>query len=204
MRLLLDSDAFCKFAAAGLFEAAAEAVGVSMLECARLAALPHMLRRGALRRRLGDPIADAILPLAAAVPVAPAASAAWADRLVGVSEIDPGEAQLLAVAAEQHLLLMTGDKRSLAAVRGVEGFLAALRGKIVLPEVVFLRLCELKGDDVVRRAVTTAGRIDVMLDVAFSPGNCAPRDALQSYVDDARRTLSPLELWQPSPSRRPA
>ena len=48
MRLLIDSDAFCKLAASGLLS---DAAALFNGECGRLPALPHMLRRGQLLYR---------------------------------------------------------------------------------------------------------------------------------------------------------
>ena len=57
-KLLVDTDAFCKLSVAGLLESAANVFDTSLLECARLPALPHMLKRGALRKHYGDEHCD--------------------------------------------------------------------------------------------------------------------------------------------------
>src|SRR5688572_31331079 len=53
MRLLIDSDAFCKLAICELLDDAAAVLGASSAECGRLPALAFMLRKGNLRRKLG-------------------------------------------------------------------------------------------------------------------------------------------------------
>jgi len=50
MRLLVDSDAFCKLAASDLLSDAAMLFDAELPDCGRLPALPYMLRRGGLPR----------------------------------------------------------------------------------------------------------------------------------------------------------
>jgi hypothetical protein len=199
MRLLLDSDAFCKFAAAGLLRPAALVLGADLDDARRLPVLPHMLRRGRLRRSLGDAVSDFLIPLAESIRAAPDASDAWLDRFVGVRDVDPGEAQILALAAQHGVTVLTGDKRALRALGAEPALVAALRLRIALPEVVLLRLCEAMGDDAVRAAVHSSRPTDTMLRVCFSQGNSAPRESLQSYIRDAESTIPPLLLWTPPP-----
>lgn len=52
MRLLLDTDAFCKLGAAGVFDDALSLLGLSVSDCGRLPALPYMLRKGSLRKEV--------------------------------------------------------------------------------------------------------------------------------------------------------
>jgi hypothetical protein len=198
MRLLVDSDVFCKLGAADLFEPAAEVLGVGLADCARLRALPHMLRRGSLRRRVGDAQCDALLPLALQLPAIPVPPAAWLDLLAPLPAVDPGEAQLLACAAERDVLVMTSDKRALRAVKDVPGFADALRGKVVLLDVLLLELCMRHGDEVIRHALRASVSIDTMIAVAFSPDNRTPREALRSYVASSVGELSPLTVWTPA------
>ena len=71
MKLLVDTDVFCKLGIAGLLDAAAQILGGDRSECRRLAALPHMLRKGRLRDRFGATACDALIPIAEAMPVIP-------------------------------------------------------------------------------------------------------------------------------------
>lgn len=202
MLLLLDTDAFCVLAAAGLLEKARDALGAE--GCARLAALPHMLRRGALRRRLGEARSDALLRVAEGLPAVRAPSTAWADRFAGIPNVDPGEAQLLAVAAEDDVLVVTGDKRALAAISQRVDIGGALEGKVVLVEQILDLLCEVHGVETVRTAVNGTGPSGAVL-VCFSPGNASPRDALHAYIDEAHTNVEPLQLWTrpPAPGAAP-
>lgn len=120
MRLLVDSDAFCKLAVGGLFEDALRALQLEPADCARLAALPRILERGRLRRRLGDEACDALIPTARSIPVIPAGASEWVDQLTLIVDIDAGEAQIFAVAAELDLLVISGDSRRRVPAGGRE------------------------------------------------------------------------------------
>ena len=134
MKLLIDTDVFCKLQVAGLLSDAAGLLEARLDECGRLAALPHMLRRGRLRKQLGAEVCDALVPVAVGLPVAPQPSDVWLDRLVPIEGIDIGEAQLFAAAADTGLLVMSGDKRALRALKNMGGFPVALHGRIVVLE----------------------------------------------------------------------
>ena len=58
MRLLADTDILCKLAATGLLAGAASLLGGQAHAVERLPALPRMLRRGSLRKMLGEELAD--------------------------------------------------------------------------------------------------------------------------------------------------
>lgn len=143
MRLLLDTDAFCKLGIAGLLDAALAGLGVeSSEECARLGALPHMLRRGKLPRLYGSAQCESLVARAESIPVMPDAPAKWLDLLAAATDVDPGEAQLVAMAAEARASLLTGDKRALRTVASIATLPEALTGRIVSLEAVLLRMCE--------------------------------------------------------------
>lgn len=111
MSALIDSDAFCKLGGCGLLEAVVRAIGTELSHTKRLAALPHMLRKGALARRVGT-LREPLEQLATSLGVAPETGALWLDRiLTNAPDVDVGEAQLFALAAEHSdVLLITGDK----------------------------------------------------------------------------------------------
>ena len=117
MSALIDSDAFCKLGGCGLLEAVVRAIGTELSHTKRLAALPHMLRKGALARRVGT-LREPLEQLATSLGVAPETGALWLDRiLTNAPDVDVGEAQLFALAAEHSdVLLITGDKRAVEAI----------------------------------------------------------------------------------------
>ncbi len=193
--LLVDTDIFCKLGVSGLLEAALKVFGVTMGDCARLPALPHMLRRGRLPKLYGQAACDTLAQVAEAMSSVPAASAAWLDQLIAVPRIDPGEAQLFASAAEHSLTLLTGDKRALVALAGLTELSEALSGRIVTLEAVLMALCVRGGDEGVRTALQPVMSADRMVQACFSAGNKSPREALESYFNHLKREVHPLVLW---------
>lgn len=197
MRLLSDTDTFCKLSAIGLFKDAAKLLGGEPAEVARLPALPHMLRRGrGLRKQLGNALADSLAPLADAQPQVPTAPTEVAALLTGKNNIDVGEVQLLALAASDTLLLMSGDKRALLAVCNVSEVVPLLEGKVVCLEAILLALCRTLGVDRVRAAVAPHRNIDKVFQVCFSDGG-RPVNCLRSYMRDLQESVKPLVLWSP-------
>lgn len=198
MRLLVDTDAFCRLAASGLLGAAADLFGASVGECGRLPALPHMLRRGKLREEIGASICDDLVGLANDMKPCGSPGAAWLDRLTGVESIDPGEAILLATAAEAELPVVMNDKRALRALRSVEGFLTPLSGRVVVLEAILIALCRRLGVAEVRHRIQPIAAMDRMVQVCFSPENSDPVAALQSYYEHLSGEVAPLVLWHPA------
>lgn len=195
MRLLSDTDAFCKLSAIGLFKDAAKVLGGEPGEVALLPALPHMLRRSrGLRKQLGDTLADSLVSLAEAQPLVTAAPPEVAALLAGKNEIDVGEVQLLALAASESLLLISGDKRALAAVSKVAEVAPMLAGKLVCLEAMMLALCKTLGVERIRAAVAPHRRIDKVFQVCFSDGG-TPVECLGSYLRDLQESVKPLILW---------
>ena len=197
MRLLLDTDAFCKLAAGGLLDDAIAHLGGDMATCGRLAALPHMLRRGKLRRTLGAETCDAILAVAEALPVIGQPTSKWLDGLAHIDSIDPGEAQIFAFAAETSAVVLSGDKRALRALKAVQGLPQLISGRIVVMEAILIGLCERLGVDEIRRRVQPIVAWDKMIQICFSPTNLKPQDALRSYFRSLASELEPIVLWSP-------
>lgn len=197
MKLLVDTDVFCKLQVAGLLNDAVGLFAARPEDCGRLPALPHMLRKGRLRKLFGADVCDGLLPVAESVPVMQQPSDIWLDRLIPINGIDVGEAQLFGAAAEYSLLAMTGDKRALRALKHVEGFPSALAGCIVVLEAVLLALCDRLGEETLRERTAPLAAADNMVQVCFSSGNPNPREALLSYYKSLVTELDPLVLWDP-------
>lgn len=199
MRLLIDTDAFCKLACGGVLQASVNVLGADFTECGRLPALPYMLRRGRLRRVFGPEACDAMIPIAEQMPVAAQPSELWLGKLTPVQDIDPGEAQILAAAAEAGLFVMSGDKRALRAIRNVDGFSYALGGRVVVLEAILLALCDRFGSDDIRQRLRGSSGLDKVVSVCFSAHSQSPPDALLSYYRSLAAELVPLVLWNPRP-----
>jgi hypothetical protein len=197
MKLLFDTDAFCKLGIASLLQDVAQIFGAQLQECGRLYALPFMLRKGRLRSLFGGPACDALIPVANVIPVMPDPSVAWLEKLTGIEAIDPGEAQIFAVATELGQPFLSGDKRALNALKGVNDFIPALNGRVVVMEAVLLALCDRIGQEEMRRRVAPLAAVDRMVEVCFSSGNPDPSTSLMSYYRALEMELAPLKLWNP-------
>ena len=197
MKLVVDTDVFCKLGIAGLLQEAARILGADLPECGRLRALPHMLRRGSLPNRYGAGACDALVTLSEAMPPVQPPGALWVDALTPISAVDPGEVQLFAAAAEFGLMVVSGDKRALRAMKNVVGLSEALAGRIVVLEAILLALCERLGPEELRRRVVSVAASDTMLNTCFSPQNLDLSGGLLSYYSHIVADAAPLVLWNP-------
>ncbi len=203
MRILIDTDLFCKLGVTSLLQDGVRLLDGTIEECARLPALPYMLRRGSLRKRYGSHTCEALVTLADRIPALPPAGTEWLDQLTPLLDINAGEAQLFAAAAEKSLMVMTGDNRALRALKTVNAFATALAGRIVVLEALLLALCDDLGHDEVQRRVAPLVPIDKAIGIWFSPRNPNPREALVSYYRTIVADLEPLVLWSPRPAGGP-
>lgn len=197
MRLLVDSDAFCKLGITNLLSDATGILNAGLDECGRLAALPYMLRRGKLIKVYGEKACADLVPIAKRMPVIPTAPPEWLDKLAPIPDIDPGEAQLFASAAQSALIVVTGDKRALRALKDVSEFVTAMEGRIAALESVLLALCDRMGHDEVRRRIGSLVTADKTLMVCFGSGNPDPTHALESYCRNLTDEVAPLKMWEP-------
>jgi hypothetical protein len=198
MKVLIDTDAFCKLGVAGLLTDAVASLGARLTDCKRLPALPHMLRRVSVSKRFGKENCDSLLETASAIPSLQPPTGEWLDRFLPVAGIDPGEAQLFSAAAEQKLLVLSGDKRALRAVSKVEGAAQALAGLIVTLEAVLIALHGSIGADDLRTRVAALRPFDTSVGMCFSDSNDDPFSALWSYYNSLASEVAPLSLWRPS------
>lgn len=196
MRLVIDTDAFCKLGASGLLGSAASALGCTEAECARLPALPHMLKRGSLAKRLGPDRCAEVLARVPSFAAVPPASTSYLEPFIGVPDVDAGEAQLFALVAEHGSLLLTGDKRALRAAGRLAAVADSLNDKLVTLEALLLRLVALDGAEHIRSSVQSIADLDGMIKVCFSASNSNPAAALESYFSTLEREVAPLRLWR--------
>jgi hypothetical protein len=197
MKVLIDTDAFCKLEVAGLLGDAVGLLTTDLHEYGRLPALPHMLRRGKLLKKFGPEVCAAMIPVAEALPALHQPSNTWLDRLTPIEAIDPGEAQIFAAAAEAGLIIVSGDKRALRALKDVQGFAEALAGRVVVLESILLALCGHLGSDEIQQRIAPLATFDKMVQVCFSAGSPEPVHALLSYYESLAAELKPLVLWNP-------
>ena len=62
MRLLVDTDVYCKLAVSNLFREGIRLLGADLSTCGTLTALPHMLARGRLRKTYGPEVCEGLIP----------------------------------------------------------------------------------------------------------------------------------------------
>ncbi len=197
MRLLIDTDAFCKLAIGGVLNDAVRLLGADLGTCGRLPALPYMLRRGGLRARYGPQACDALMPIVDTMPIVELSSSLYLDQLAAIPEIDPGEAQLFAKMEEADFHLITGDKRALRALKNVAGLIDVLAGRIVVLESMLLALCADLGLEEVRRRTHVLRGLDNMTRICFSECNNDPIGCLTSFFYRLVEEVQPLALWYP-------
>ena len=198
MRILIDTDAFCKLAIGGVLEDSLELFGADLSKCGRLPALPYMLRRGNLRLRYGPERCDELIPIVGDMPIVESSNDSYLDRLIAIPGIDPGEAQLFAKAIDAELRLITGDKRSLRALQYVAEMNDALSGRIIVFESILLELCENLGLEEVRQRIQGLDQLDNVVKVCFSEHNSDSATCLLSYFHDLAEEVRPLVLWHPN------
>ena len=197
MRILIDTDAFCKLAIGGVLKDSVRLFGAELTECGRLPALPYMLRRGSLRTKYGPERCDDLVSTMSNMPIVTSSSDSYIDRLTAIRNIDPGEAQLFAKAAETEIHLITGDKRSLRALKNVTVMANVLSGHIIVLESILLALCDHLGTKEVRQRIQGLGRFDSVVQICFSELNSDPVTCLLSYFHGLVEEVKPLILWYP-------
>ncbi len=199
MTLLIDTDAFCKLGLADLLTQSVQLLGAKLEDCARLPALPYMLQRGSLFKRLGEGPCSRLLPIAQSLRSVPEPGNTWLEKLTPIDAIDPGEARLFAASADFGFMVLSDDKRALRELKKVPGMPEALKGKVVVLEGILHALCTSLGTGEVRQRVSPIVSLDTMLSVCFSPLNNNPVDCLHSYYRNLTAELAPLVLWDPNP-----
>jgi hypothetical protein len=199
MQALLDSDQFCMLAMSGLLDDACTILGGDISACARLPALPYMLKRGRLRAKYGD-LCDGVIALAKSIPEVPDAKPELVNLLIGRHDIDVGEAQLFAVAAETGAYVTTGDKRALNSLKDVEPFPTLLHGRIVCTEAMLRELCSKLGYREVVRRLTPIRHTSGVLAICFGGMDPDPRSGLESFRRALNEEVQPLILWSPPPT----
>ena len=127
-----------------------------------------------------------------------AADLELAAQMLGVS-LDTGESQLCAIVVQRSLpLLVTGDKRAVAAIESLidsDARLVAICEKVKCLEQVFLGSVVRHGCATLRTCVCSEPGIDKALSICFS---CKTRllddatvlEGLQSYIKDLRQRVT--------------
>ncbi|MBL1179260.1 hypothetical protein [Pantanalinema sp. GBBB05] len=191
--ILIDNDALLKLARYGLLNESIALFGCAPDEVRVLATAKYSLfpARNHLRLCKDEESAARLTEfLKVSTPLdATLADPELLDALNAVQNIDAGESLLFAVGAtEKNTLVVTGDKRSLAALcsnDSVAQVFSALAGRVVSMEVLFLYLIE-RQFVYVQQCVRSKPEADKALSIAFGVSISADfnsvREGLTSYI----------------------
>jgi len=201
--ILIDNDALLKLARYGLLDEAVAIFGctpndVRVLATAKYSLLPAKNRLWLCKDEESAARLEEFLRTSTPLD-ARSANPELLDRLNAVQNIDAGESLLLAVSAnDRNTLVITGDKRSLAALcsdDSVAQVFSTLAGRVVSMEVLFLYLVEHQFAYVQER-VRSKPNVDKALSIAFGISTPADlnsvREGLSSYINHLRKVTGGL------------
>ncbi len=205
MRLLLaDSDAAILLAASGLFGQLLGTLDLDLAHARRLDALPHMLRKGRMRRKYGEFVETILAWCESVAPIDDAVADCEIRQLLVRDNIDPGEASLFALLFENPgYLLTTADKRSLRELASSEDLQVvrrSLAGRVICLEAAIEILVGKLGIRRVAEAFTPLRPYNRTLGVFFSRGeetreaDCL--EALHSYIQELTLDVGPNFLFR--------
>ena len=195
-RLLVDSDVFVLLAASGSLPRVADLLGFSPEQLSRLAALPHMLRRGkAFQRKYAHDIRERAITVADAV-------VAIQERpqndnvlqlLLSIKGIDEGEALLFGLLAESsHWWLISGDKTAMRALVGQESLRPVrtlIAGRVICLESVLKMLVLADGVEAIAGAWLPLKDSYKSLSAIFSEVNCKDQNQCLECPESMLRDL---------------
>lgn len=209
-RLLVDSDVFILFAAAGVMDRVARLLDFDATDVRRLEPLSHQLEHSKkFREKYPDKIRAAAL--AETKRIQPLTdhpkNDATLQRLTSCGNIDihGGEAFLFATLAEQPTwLLTTGDRKSLIALATdlkVRPVRTAVAGRVICLETALRVLVLNDGVEAVGKAFRHVRECNKSLSVFFSDINCKNQDSclegLDSYIRELNRQVGDDFLYKP-------
>lgn len=195
--LLIDNDAFVRFAGSGHFEKILAGVGVELAQCRYNAPFPFVYRRS-IRPSLPPTLADRIDPWIDRMrPLELAPSAGIEQQLIDAPDIDVGEAVLIGVLAEHETtLLTTNDRRALRALSSLPELAEirqAVAGRVIVMEPIIDHLVRKHGIEAIAPGFAELALIDARLSIIFSANNLAHadqcQDAIRSYLNDTIQEL---------------
>lgn len=192
--ILMDNDALLKLACYGLFKEALVALNtqvsnVCLLAVAKYVLMPYQNRLKFCGNEATVAHLTEFIDSANRVKV-DSVNSDDLDLLTGVPNIDAGEALLLAAGAtEGSSLVLTGDKRSIAALyahSSLESIAIALEGRIVCMELLVAMMVE-QNFEFIQTRIRAKPKIDKALTVIFGVSIAADwasvQEGLQSYIN---------------------
>jgi len=204
--LLVDTDMLILLAATGLLERVATSLGYTIAQMRRLPAAPHQIQRGRrFRDTYGQDVLQRVAPIISTIKEADLPSDL--DLLGALTNlVDPGEAQLMAIAARDRCtLLVSGDKRAIAglAESNATSCIQSLQGKIVSLEAVLWSLLSEDSAEDVRKAfapVLNHKTLKIVLSEHAVADHSRCRAGVISYYNDLHRQAKGV-LYNPDPDQ---
>lgn len=204
--LLLDTDMLVLLTAAGLLESVAHHLGYAPDQIRRLPAALHQVRRS---KRFRDTYGEAVLqrivgPISAIKEVEPPTDLELLDVLNAT--MDPGEAQLVAIAASQECtLLASGDKRAIGDLTrsGASGCIKAMSGRIVSLEAVLWILVGAADPRQIRASFSPVlghATLRIVLNEHTVASQQRCREAIRNYFNDLDEHALGM-LYNPAPDK---
>lgn len=204
--LLVDTDMLILLAATGLLEHVAASLGYPIAQVRRLSAAPHQVRKSKrFRDTYGEGVLQRVEPAIKTIKEAdPPSDLDLLEDLKNL--VDPGEAQLMAIAARDRCtLLVSGDKRAIAglAESNATSHIESLQGKIVSLEAVLWSLLSERPAEDVRETfapVLNHKTLKILLSehMVADQGRC--RAGVMSYYNDLHRQAKGV-LYNPDPDQ---
>jgi len=196
--VLVDNDVVLKLCCYGCHGAMAAAIGIgpaAMLSVGRYALRDRVKRSRSIadRGRVAVALEEAFGALALAQPDEQEVALAteMEEEATRLSlEFDAGESQLLAMLLRRSApLLLTGDKRAIAAIHGMA--VRGAEGRIACLEQLVTTLLEIVGPGALRTAVCAEPKADRAMTACFACAAAGPAEAdiragLASYVSHLR------------------
>lgn len=177
MKALLDNDFLWKVCAAGAFDHVLATLNLTRSDCYVLASLKAQLKRGTgkLCKKIGPAGVASLTSIVVGLATIPDDSAGpWLDRLAKVDGIDAGEALLFSyAAANDAVVLATGDKRAVRAIDSVADLAGALEGKVLILDHLLAHCCDKDGKEAAKERFRGLLSEDTATLVAFSSADPA-------------------------------
>jgi hypothetical protein len=201
--ILIDNDALLKLARYGLLNEVVVLFdcipsNVRVLATAKYSLLPASNRLRLCEDEESASRLEEFLKVCTPLDVKPADLELF-DMLNANQNIDAGESLLLTVGArDENALIITGDKRSLAALCSDESIAHisnALLGRIISMEILFLKLIE-NNFAHIQKCVRSKPGVDKAINIAFGvtvPADLnSVREGLHSYIQHLRYVTGDL------------
>lgn len=198
--LLVDNDVLIKLAHWGLLERLAPSLGAQANQVAALESLQFRARRADKKLFSDAEVAQSLANFLGQTTSVPVADLAELEQLQGIVGLDAGEVALVAAClSDPEALLITGDKRAIAALVAScpPKIVERLCGRVICLEQLMVCMANQGSSAVVIEGIMRCREIDTAVRAVVGPSGCPDssfREGMGAYIHDLRRTSGPL-LW---------